>query len=238
MAIVRLAPDSSVQPPPRLPADRGDHARLCDLAVAWLRRPNSSRGHGCLFAVSEIATGHGVEVPDAIGWRLDGLPQSIVVEVKVSRADFLADAHKPHRQDPHTGMGTWRYYMCPDGMIQVDDLPPRWGLLWVKGRTVRPIHGPAAALRTEGRYTNYRAFAEQLDAFAFTQTNRDAEQKLMVRLLARVGDPEQLNRKIRDGFRRSQHLEQEVQRLRAECRTLKSQLWMSGLSREAVADGD
>ncbi|MGH8465703.1 MAG: adenylosuccinate synthase [Pseudomonas sp.] len=206
---------------------QSEHARLCDLAVSWLRRPNSSRGHGCLFAVSEIATGHGVEVPDAIGWRLDAQAQSIVVEVKVSRADFLADANKPHRKDPTSGMGTWRYYMCPEGLIQVEDLPPRWGLLWVKGRTVRPVHGPAAFLRAQDGYINYRVFSEQLSAFAFPQTNRETEQMLMVRLLARVGDPEQLNRKIRDGFQRAQYLEQEVHRLREECRALNSQLWLS-----------
>jgi hypothetical protein len=34
-------------------------------------------------------------------------------------------------------MGHRRYYLCPPEVIQVKDLPPKWGLLWVaKGQVI------------------------------------------------------------------------------------------------------
>src|SRR5206468_246822 len=32
---------------------------------------------------------------------------------------------------PTAGMGNRRYYLCPAKVIQIADLPPKWGLLWV-----------------------------------------------------------------------------------------------------------
>ncbi|GAR62494.1 hypothetical protein NGUA15_04308 [Salmonella enterica] len=54
------------------------------------------------------------------------------MEVKVSRSDFLRDKHKPHRQ--HGELVDYHYYMCPEGSINISDLPDRWGLLWVNKR--------------------------------------------------------------------------------------------------------
>jgi hypothetical protein len=35
------------------------------------------------------------------------------------------------------GMGQRRYYLCPPDLIQVKDLPPKWGLLWaIKGQVI------------------------------------------------------------------------------------------------------
>lgn len=112
------------------------HKALCALAVAWLQRPASRCGPGCLVALAETANWGKDEIPDAIGWR----PYkhvgsgSVVVEVKVSRADFLADAGKPHRVDGSTGMGAYRYYLAPEGIIRLKDLPPKWGLVEVNKR--------------------------------------------------------------------------------------------------------
>lgn len=81
------------------------HAELCEVARKWLVRPNSQRGHGCHVGLSECRSGWGGEMPDAIGFRAASrVTDTIVVEVKVSRADFLADAKKPHRADGE-GMG-------------------------------------------------------------------------------------------------------------------------------------
>jgi hypothetical protein len=34
-------------------------------------------------------------------------------------------------------MGQRRYYLCPSDVIQVKDLPPKWGLLWaIKGQVI------------------------------------------------------------------------------------------------------
>ncbi|OFE11401.1 hypothetical protein PHACT_12655 [Pseudohongiella acticola] len=81
---------------------------------------------------------HTGEQPDAIGWR-DGL--SFLIEAKASRADFLADRKKKFRSAPETGMGDWRFYMCPPNVIMPEDLPAGWGLLWVHPRKVERVTG-------------------------------------------------------------------------------------------------
>jgi len=169
------------------------HHDLCTIAVKWLQRPHSAKGHGCDVAVSEIRSGWDGEVPDAIGFRRKGIPQedgSIVVEVKVSRADYLADRKKDHRQTG--GLGNWRYFLCPEGLIQADELPPGWGLIWVTRRGhVKPQAGAATAIRSSGERR------ESLAAFRF-DSDVTREQFILVRLLARVGDVEKVNRKIKE----------------------------------------
>lgn len=55
---------------------------------------------------------------------------SVLIEVKVSRPDFLRDKKKIFRRNPHMGMGQFRYYCCPIGLIKTDELPDGWGLLY------------------------------------------------------------------------------------------------------------
>lgn len=110
------------------------HAALVLLAEKWLRRQNC----GVVFRDAFRAiTEHG-EQPDAIGWR-HGL--SILIECKVTRTDFLADKRKPFRMDPAKGVGDWRFYLCPKGLISVEDLPIGWGLLYADGARIKPVHG-------------------------------------------------------------------------------------------------
>ena len=84
------------------------HAKLVEMAVAWLRR------YRCGVVLSEQACASG-EMPDAIGWKKKC--HSVVVECKVSRADFLADSTKPWRRQPETAVGAERYYLAPHGLI-------------------------------------------------------------------------------------------------------------------------
>ena len=77
------------------------------------------------------------EQPDAIGWRY-GL--TLLCEAKVSRADFLADRKKPWRARPELGMGDWRFYVAPAGMLQPDEIPEGWGLLEWDGKRLQPTH--------------------------------------------------------------------------------------------------
>jgi hypothetical protein len=73
------------------------------------------------------------ETPDVFGWNYW---TTVLIEVKVSRSDFSADAKKPFRQNPEEGMGEFRYYCCPEGMLSVDDVPQDWGLLWFDGKNI------------------------------------------------------------------------------------------------------
>jgi hypothetical protein len=115
------------------------HAQLVQLAVKWLRR------YRCGVVLSEQACLSG-EMPDAIGWKR--ACHSVVVECKISRADFLADRDKPFRQDPKQGLGCERFYLAPVGLIKREELPAGWGLLEVRNRSVELVYPSAKDLRS------------------------------------------------------------------------------------------
>lgn len=89
------------------------HTELITLSAAWLRAQN------CSVVITDMTHG-GSETPDAIGWQRT---DSILIECKASRADFLADRHKPFRRDPERGMGMLRYYATPEGLLKPEDRP-------------------------------------------------------------------------------------------------------------------
>lgn len=95
------------------------HKQLVQAAYKWLIKNGK-----CGIAFKELVSTAG-EIPDAIGfccWR------SVMIECKVTRSDFLKDKKKIHRAK---GMGTYRLYCCPTGLIKLEELPPKWGLLYV-----------------------------------------------------------------------------------------------------------
>jgi len=115
------------------------HAQLVEKAVRWLR------AYRCGVILSEQACASG-EMPDAIGWRR--ACHSVLVECKISRADFLADREKPFRQKSHLGMGCERYYFAPAGLLRAQDVPGGWGLLEYRNREVAMVHPADKNLRT------------------------------------------------------------------------------------------
>jgi hypothetical protein len=115
------------------------HERLVQAAVAWLRR------YGCGVVLSEQSCASG-ETPDAIGWKR--ACHSVVVECKISRADFLADREKPFRLKPERGMGCERFYLAPAALISSSEVPAGWGLLEFRGREVREVLAPSKKMRT------------------------------------------------------------------------------------------
>lgn len=193
------------------------HAALCDVAVKWLKRPHSGGGPGCLVAVSEVAGGWTGEIPDAIGFSLSHWETgATVIEVKVSRSDFLADRKKPHRQAG--GMGRWRYYMAPKGLIAVQELPAGWGLIEVTpGGICRVQAGAMAGVRNLG----YDALQEQVERWKHADADHDREQWLLVKLLARLGDTEQLNQQRREAYKERDRLVTRVNELVAEAAELR-----------------
>lgn len=110
------------------------HRQLCERARSWLL----GRGR-CSIALVEFKTILS-EIPDAIGFRNSGR-ESLLVECKASRSDFLADKNKPHRIGESDALGTYRWYMCEPDVIRIEDLPERWGLLYVDERQVKIIAG-------------------------------------------------------------------------------------------------
>lgn len=162
------------------------HDDLNQIAKRWLLRAQSAKGPGCKVAFVEVgAVGDG-ERADAWGYRWGWDGGSVLVESKVSRSDFLADRKKPHRQSG--GMGEYRYFICPEGIINVNDLPDRWGLLWVNKRGhVRIMAGHVACLLS-GHWGPARDMA-----IAWRhEADKDVERSLLAYMVARVGDPDAL----------------------------------------------
>lgn len=95
------------------------HRQVVEIAYKWLLK---NGGVGIAFKELKSID---AEIPDLIGFDSE---QSILIEVKVSRSDFLSDKKKPHRAK---GMGNWRFYCCPKGLIKINELPAKWGLIYI-----------------------------------------------------------------------------------------------------------
>ncbi|WP_065627342.1 hypothetical protein [Xanthomonas euvesicatoria] len=108
------------------------HSDLVEAGRSWARRK------GCRVVLHDPFRAAVREMPDLIAWR-DGV--SILLEAKTSRSDFLADAKKPWRKDPERGMGDWRFYIAPKGLLKIEELPNGWGLLELDQGKVIEVHG-------------------------------------------------------------------------------------------------
>lgn len=121
------------------------HCELIRVGAAYMRRTLR-----CSPVVTERKTVRVPgEVPDVLGWRVtyprtysrqpnpeyaegyDTL-DSFLFECKASRSDFLRDKNKSSRID--AGYGRYRYYLAPEGIINPEDLPEKWGLILVNSR--------------------------------------------------------------------------------------------------------
>jgi len=103
------------------------------------------RKYRCGIVLSEQACVSG-EMPDAIGWKR--ACHSVIVECKISRADFFSDREKPFRQNSELGLGCERFYLTPAGLLHSEELPRGWGLLESVKRKVHIIRRSARNLRT------------------------------------------------------------------------------------------
>ncbi|RLC67765.1 MAG: hypothetical protein DRH97_04405 [Chloroflexi bacterium] len=124
------------------------HDELIERAIKWLYGTER-----CWAVLSEVHS-NAREIPDAIGWQFGGRV-SILVECKTSRSDFFADAHHKFAHRDYLGMGNYRYYMTVPGLVKVEELPEKWGLLEVYPRQVR--HKRWATKRS---YTQYPRIAQ------------------------------------------------------------------------------
>lgn len=129
------------------------HSTLVEAAALWLRKD-------CSIVTTELCTFG--ESPDAIGWNGS---TSTLIECKASLADFKADKLKPFRFYEWQGIGMRRYYLSIPGVIKVEDLPPKWGLLELTGAKIRLVR------KSE----------------LFEQVNHGQEIRILLSLLRRIG---------------------------------------------------
>jgi len=149
------------------------HSHLIDIAERWLMKSK-----GCGFVLRELQCSGTSEIPDIIGFKLSNpySHSSILVECKVSRADFLADAKKDFRRKPESGVGAFRFYLCPAGVIHPEDLPRSWGLVWIdeKWRATQVVGPKGNAWTFSGAH------------FLFAERNMSAEWGMMASALRRL----------------------------------------------------
>ncbi|ARR15340.1 hypothetical protein [Xanthomonas citri] len=145
------------------------HAQLVDLGARWVRR----EGFG-VVATEVVAVGCR-EQADVIGLRATC---SAVIEAKASRADFLADWAKPHR---HTGgLGLYRFFACPEGLIDLAELTKGWGLLYATSRSIRAVVRPPGNIwpRRDAASAAWEAFQHQ--------SNDSAERSVLYSIARRL----------------------------------------------------
>lgn len=164
------------------------HSEGCVIAANYLKSK-----FNCGIVFIEPNPWANSEAPDAIGFRPNNT--SVLMEVKVTRGDFLSDRQKPHRINPGKGMGDYRFYACPEGLIKPDELPDNWGLFYFTSRgSMRPVvtpqsfsslQPPHAKLEYVKKQINksngaplagyVQVMAEEVDKFCFMAKNVGAE---------------------------------------------------------------
>lgn len=118
------------------------HYELCKLGAKLIRsrkNPTLPFNYPCKFATVELVCA-GAELTDV--WGTNGY-ETVMIEVKTSRTDFLADKRKYARsklaEEMNHQIGNYRYYLCPEGIIKEEDLPENWGLLEYDGKKIHRV---------------------------------------------------------------------------------------------------
>ncbi|WP_434716354.1 hypothetical protein [Paraburkholderia sp. A3RO-2L] len=197
------------------------HNQLVALGEKWLKR------QGFAVVVSELVTGGTREQADVLGFRSSC---SVLIEAKASRADFLADARKPHRLQG--GLGVYRFYLTLPGVIEVADLPARWGLLYAEGRGVRDVVRPTGNGWPSfgSNFGDWHAFQHEVDA--------DAERGVLFSIARRRSLPrsdEKYEKQLQDEIRKAASLARRNDELAERVRTLERELYLSKVDRAESA---
>lgn len=145
------------------------HESLADQGVKWFRR----QGFGVIAA--DLAALGCRERADVVAFRSQCCA---IIEAKASRADFFADLRKPERMNG--GLGLYRFYICPPGLIQASELPAGWGLIYADGRKVTDVVRPLGNL-WPGPGTMFESWA----AFQH-QNDSDAERSVLYSISRRL----------------------------------------------------
>lgn len=129
------------------------HAGLARLGAKWLKGKRRA-----LVTLIEPHSGREpTEIPDVLGFASDpgsGHWMSMMIECKASRSDFLADLRKTKART-----GELRWYLCPEGMLDIPDMPPGWGLLWESGGRIEERLAPQRAQESVGTLLSERDIA-------------------------------------------------------------------------------
>jgi len=113
------------------------HNDLIKLAIKWLKNnKNKEEWHKkqkCTFVISELVTHGCLEIPDAIGFSHNC---SILIECKLSIQDYKKDLKKSFRYYENKGIGNYRLYLTPVGLLKNIEINNKWGLLETDGKNI------------------------------------------------------------------------------------------------------
>lgn len=130
------------------------HDELIQRAVNWLRN-----SQGCSVVFGELNIMGADYMPDAIGWKWQA---SLLVECKVSRADFFADRKKPIHLNPDGYPGQERVYLTPPGLVTAEELPDGWGLIEAHPNQIKTIRRPHRTQQFDRAPLNQQRSAAEL----------------------------------------------------------------------------
>lgn len=100
------------------------HDDIADWAAMRLKR----MGYQLTFSnMTSLTDG---EQPDVLG--INACNKCFLIEVKVSRSDFKADQKKRWRTQI-SGLGNYRAYLVPEGLVDLSEIPYGWQLWEIYG---------------------------------------------------------------------------------------------------------
>lgn len=114
------------------------HYELCCLGAKFLKSRKNAEPWEIpnKYVAVELVT-LTAENPDI--WATNGY-HTTLVEVKTTHSDFLADQKKWSRSKAaelsDKQLGNYRYYLCPEGIIDESEIPEKWGLLVYDGKNI------------------------------------------------------------------------------------------------------
>jgi hypothetical protein len=114
---------------------RKPHHSLAGSLAEWLRAQGRVTWENIEFVVPHESFGQIAKQalrPDVFSVKTTLNPDEIrphVHEVKVSRADFLADVARPEKRALYSLVAEEVFYVAPAGMVCVEECPPECGLL-------------------------------------------------------------------------------------------------------------
>lgn len=125
-----------------------EHEKLIEIGYVWLIKSIK-----CSFAFKNLIS-YAKEKPDLIGWKNQ---DSILIECKTSRSDFLADKKKSFRIHGNMGVGNYRFYLVPESLLNIDDIPEKWGWLAVneKGKIRKCLFPKGNVWNNESRFESH-----------------------------------------------------------------------------------
>lgn len=112
---------------------------------AFMRQVRNDAGFNASRTFDAVA----VHLWPSRGFQVD------VLEVKISRSDWLRELNDPAKAEAAFVVGDRFIVAAPAGIVQVGELPPGWGLLEVTPKRVRMTVQPKA--HTTGKRDTFRA---------------------------------------------------------------------------------